>query len=95
MSILTKMKFIVRGKSVDFQNREGSSPSIPKTLKSTIASLIIYPFFVIDSQFVMFLIHFTLSQTDRNGNFFLMTRLVIYMIHVQMNMLEQESPFPI
>lgn len=30
MSILTRMKFIVRGKSVDFKNREGSSPSIPK-----------------------------------------------------------------
>lgn len=30
MSLLTTMKFIVRGKSVDFRNREGSSPSIPK-----------------------------------------------------------------
>lgn len=30
MSIPTTMKFIVRGKSVDFKNREGSSPSIPK-----------------------------------------------------------------
>lgn len=29
MSIPTTMKFIVRGKSVDFRNREGSSPSIP------------------------------------------------------------------
>ncbi|KMS96934.1 hypothetical protein BVRB_7g180160 [Beta vulgaris subsp. vulgaris] len=30
MSILTTMKFIVRGRSVDFKNREGSSPSISK-----------------------------------------------------------------
>ena len=30
MSIPATMKFIVRGKSVDFKNREGSSPSIPK-----------------------------------------------------------------
>lgn len=30
MSIPTTMKFIVRGKSVDFLNHEGSSPSIPK-----------------------------------------------------------------
>lgn len=30
MSLPTTMKFIVRGKSVDFRNREGSSPSIPK-----------------------------------------------------------------
>jgi len=30
MSIPTTVKFIVRGKSVDFRNREGSSPSIPK-----------------------------------------------------------------
>lgn len=29
MSIPTTMKFIVRGKSVEFFNREGSSPSIP------------------------------------------------------------------
>jgi hypothetical protein len=29
MSILTTMKFLVRGKSVDFISREGSSPSIP------------------------------------------------------------------
>ncbi len=32
MSIPTSMKFLVRGKSVDFRNREGSSPSIPKSL---------------------------------------------------------------
>lgn len=31
ISILATMKFIVRGKSVDFRNREGSSPSIPKS----------------------------------------------------------------
>lgn len=33
MSLPTTMKFIVRGKSVDFRNREGSSPSIPKKTK--------------------------------------------------------------
>jgi len=36
------MKFIVRGKSVDFKNREGSSPSIPK---KPIQLLIILSFF--------------------------------------------------
>lgn len=39
------MKFRVRGKSVDFKNREGSSPSIPK--KRSFDSLTIYPYFVI------------------------------------------------
>lgn len=29
MLIPTTMKFIVKGKSVDFRNREGSSPSVP------------------------------------------------------------------
>ena len=33
MSISTTMKFIVKGKSVDFINREGSSPSIPNKNK--------------------------------------------------------------
>ena len=33
MSIPATMKFIVRGKSVDFKNREGSSPSIPNKKK--------------------------------------------------------------
>lgn len=39
MSIPATMKFIVRGKSVDFKNREGSSPSIPKR---PFGSLILY-----------------------------------------------------
>ena len=37
------MKFIVRGKSVDFRNREGSSPSIPN--KCLVYDLSIYPLF--------------------------------------------------
>lgn len=49
MSIPTSMKFLVRGKSVDFRNREGSSPSIPK---SPFNSLIFYPislfFYLVD-----------------------------------------------
>ena len=64
MSILTTRKFIVRGKSVDFRNREGSSPSIPK--KGPLDSLIIFiPFsrFVNGSNFVIFLIYSILSQT--------------------------------
>lgn len=36
MSISTTRKLIVRGKSVDFWNREGSSPSIPKTKKGLV-----------------------------------------------------------
>lgn len=53
MSIPTSMKFLVRGKSVDFRNREGSSPSIPK---SPFNSLIFYPIslFLIKIQKVFF-----------------------------------------
>lgn len=57
------MKFIVRGKSVDFRNREGSSPSIPK--KGRFASLTISPTlsFFSGSKFVMFPLHPPFLQT--------------------------------
>ncbi|KAJ6850050.1 hypothetical protein M6B38_266440 [Iris pallida] len=44
MSIPTTIKFIVKGKSVDFRNREGSSPSIPKK-KSILFSNYLFSFF--------------------------------------------------
>lgn len=56
------MKFIVRGKSVDFKNREGSSPSIPKKPIRLLNYL--FFFFVSSSKFVIFLIHTTLLQMD-------------------------------
>ena len=43
MSILATIKFIVIGKSVDFKNHEGSSPSIPKKTVWLPNSLL-YPF---------------------------------------------------
>ncbi len=46
MSIPATMKFIVRGKSVDFKNREGSSPSIPKMKLEKCKFLIILKNFV-------------------------------------------------
>ena len=52
MSIPTKMKFIVRGKSVDFKNREGSSPSIPKKSLFDSKNLYPIPFFVSGSKFL-------------------------------------------
>lgn len=64
MSISTTRKFIVRGKSVDFRNREGSSPSIPK--KGPLDSLIIFILFFLfvnGSNLIIFLIHSILSQT--------------------------------
>ena len=51
MSILTTIKFIVRGKSVDFKNREGSSPSIPKKPILTPKIVTLSPFFVSGSKF--------------------------------------------
>lgn len=61
MSILATMKFIVRGKSVDFKNREGSSPSIPKKTIGLPNSLS-YPFFVSGSKLLIFLIHYSLDN---------------------------------
>ena len=57
------MKFIVRGKSVDFKNREGSSPSIPKK-PIRLLNYLFFFFFVSSSKFVIFLIHTTLLQMD-------------------------------
>jgi len=70
ISIPTTMKFIVRGKSVDFRNREGSSPSIPKgPFYSLSLYLDLYSFFLLSaSKFAMLLIHSTLSQMDRRRN---------------------------
>ena len=70
------MQFIVRGKSVDFKNREGSSPSIPK--KPIRFLIILSFFFVSSSKLVILLIHPTLLQMDPRKNLSLMTSLVIY-----------------
>lgn len=84
MSIPATMKFIVIGKSVDFRNREGSSPSIPKKpfLRILLSNylfypfILIYPFFVSSSKFLIFPIHSTLLQTDLSGNVFLLSQVL-------------------
>lgn len=89
MSIPAKMKFIVRGKSVDFKNREGSSPSIPKKTiwlpNSFFFFFILFSLAVQNSLSFSFTTLYTMSGKSH----------VIYMIHVQMNIFEQgmESPF--
>ncbi|KAJ6843213.1 hypothetical protein M6B38_300805 [Iris pallida] len=70
MSIPTTIKFIVKGKSVDFRNREGSSPSIPK--KSLFYFLTIYFLFfhlhpsMVQTKFNILLINSIHSQKDPN-----------------------------
>ena len=59
------MKFIVRGKSVDFKNREGSSPSIPNKRFDPLSTYFSNFFIFSGSTLVMFLSHSTLSQMDR------------------------------
>ncbi|KAJ6952197.1 hypothetical protein NC653_041372 [Populus alba x Populus x berolinensis] len=45
MSISTTKKFIVKGKSVDFINHEGSSPSIPKKGPARLPNCLSYSLF--------------------------------------------------
>ena len=69
ISILATMKFIVRGKSVDFRNREGSSPSIPTPKKAHwLPNHFSYPllFFVSGSKFGRFLIYPTLFHFQKD-----------------------------
>jgi hypothetical protein len=68
MSILTTIPFIVRGKSVDFRNREGSSPSIPNPNPFDLITS--FSHFVVDGwKFLTFLVHSTLWQrTGPNRN---------------------------
>lgn len=92
ISILATMKFIVRGKSVDFRNREGSSPSIPKSpKKGPFNSLTIYPMLVVPNSLCFsFILLFSIYKRIR-AEFFLLshTSRVVYRIHVQMNTFEQ------
>lgn len=85
MSIPATMKFIVRGKSVDFKNREGSSPSIPKKTISL-------PNYLADP--LSLAVPNSLSFSSFRNGFerkwlSLITSLVIYMIHIEMNIFEQ------
>lgn len=95
MSIPATMKFIVRGKSVDLKNREGSSPSIPKKtiwLPNYLSYpfYLFYPFFVSGSKFLIFLIHYSLYKWIWAEMLF--SYHMWYMIHVQMNIFEQGIP---
>ncbi|KAJ6952210.1 hypothetical protein NC653_041379 [Populus alba x Populus x berolinensis] len=47
MSISTTKKFIVKGKSVDFINREGSSLSIPKKGPARLPNCLSYSLFLL------------------------------------------------
>lgn len=69
MSIPATMKFIVRGKSVDLKNREGSSPSIPKKTiwlpnYFSYPFYLFYPFFLSGSKFLIFSFSFTTLYTN-------------------------------
>lgn len=82
MSIPTTMKFIVRGKSVEFFNREGSSPSIPnkkpillpRSLFLLILFIHFYSFFfhqwlsLNKMKYLSHFIHSVLLQMDPNIN---------------------------
>lgn len=86
MSIPATMKFLVRGKSVDFKNREGSSPSIPKSL---VDSPTFYPilFFILigGSKFLIFLIHSILLQMDLSGNGFFLSHALWWIFDTRTN----------
>ena len=70
------MKFIVRGKSVDFRNREGSSPSIPNKKRPILPPNHLSSFFVSGSKLAMFLIHSTLSQMGLTRNVSLLSQVL-------------------
>ena len=96
ISIPATMKFIVRGKSVDFRNREGSSPSIPK--KGPFGSLTIYPTLSFWSWFkIRYVSHSSYSFTLTNvsePNFFLLSQVVWYIWYTyNWTPLSKESPF--
>ena len=78
MSILTTMQFMVRGKSVDFRNREGSSPSIPKQKPILLLNFSSRFFDFIRSsvqtKFTIFPIHPTFSQKNPNQNSWILSQ---------------------
>ena len=99
MSILATMKFIVRGKSVDFKNHEGSSPSIPKKtiwLPNSLSYPFDLTFFVSGSKILILLIHFYTKGSERKSCS-LITCHIIYDIYIwymyKWTSLSKESPF--
>lgn len=98
MSIPTTMKFIVKGKSVDFRNREGSSPSIPNK-KSILLPNYLYSFFFIfihqwfkqnSISFSLILLFHKRIRTEIFGSY--LNLVWVDMIPVQMNMYGQVIP---
>lgn len=91
ISIPTTMKFRVRGKSVDFKNREGSSPSIPK--KKTIwflnyLSLSLFCLFCYRFKIrYVFYSFSSFTKVCKRIFFSITTCLVLYMLHVQKNLI--------
>ena len=88
MSVLTTRKLEVRGKSVDFRNREGSSPSIPKKVLFDYQIIyILFSLFVNRFQFLIFLIQRILFQNSLEWIVFLYSKLSlgIEIIHIEMN----------
>lgn len=99
MSIPATMKFLVRGKSVDFKNREGSSPSIPKSL---VDSPTFYPilFFILiggsnqnslSFWFTLFFYKWIWAEMAFSYH----TSCDGYLRHVQMTIFEFEQGIPI
>ena len=82
ISIQTTMKFIVRGKSVDFINREGSSPSIPTKrpvlLPNCFFILLLFFLFRSARKLAIFLIHYIISQKDRSRKASLVSQVLWY-----------------
>lgn len=75
MSIPATMKFIVRGKSVDFKIVRVQVPLSPKAYIDipTISPISIL---VSGSKFLIFLIHSIVLQTDLTGNAFHLTQVL-------------------
>lgn len=97
ISIWATMKFIVKGKSVDFRNREGSSPSIPTPKKSHwLPNHFSYPllFLLVVQNSVGFssILLFSISKRIWAESFSLITSHVVYTIDVEMNTFEQGIP---
>ncbi|KAJ6952211.1 hypothetical protein NC653_041379 [Populus alba x Populus x berolinensis] len=90
MSISTTKKFIVKGKSVDFINREGSSLSIPKKGPARLPNCLSYSLFLLTVQnsLSFSFIRFFHKCIWAAFFFLLFTSLVIDRIDIQTNFFE-------
>ena len=97
ISIRATMKFRVKGKSVDFRNREGSSPSIPTPKKAYwlpnhFSYLLLFLLVVQKSVGFSSILLFSISKRIWAEFFSLITSRMVYTIYVEMNTFEQGIP---